>query len=330
MGHTHEHTHEQDTDTYYLDQLCMIAITGAFAGVCLTLYFWRTDMLKLMLAPSFFKFVLWSGLALLVLVVVRSIMLWQQVGRAQPVHSHEHACDHDHDHDHGHAHHHAYEHDHGTSVSLAESPVHTHEHLHSDSCCGHDHGWAPWRYVVLLLPIMLYLLGLPSDPPSVSGASVALDVTEDAHLSAMLVGAGTMPFGALPPAWALAADHAAGPARIVGLKELEQAAYEPGIRKQWQGKYVRVVGQLNPSSRNDRIFEVVRYRIQCCAADAIRIGVPALCRDSMAGAQPGEWVEVTGRVMFTETRPGTFITILQVPHRKNVSPTQADPNPYLQ
>jgi hypothetical protein len=330
MGHGHAHSHEQDTDTYYLDQLCLIAISGAFAGVCLTMYFWQARMLDLMLAPAFHKFVLWSGLALSVLVAIRAISLWRAVGQAQGAHDPHHACGHEHGPDHGHPPPQGHDCHHGPAVALADPSVEVHEHSHEEGCCGHEHGWAPWRYVVLLLPIMLYLLGLPNKPPSVANDRITLDIAEDAHLGAMLVGAGSVPFGALPPAWALTADHAVGPAKQVGLKELEQAAYESARRSQWQGQYVRVVGQLNLSPRNDHIFEVVRFRIQCCRADAIRISVPAMCRDSLAGAQPGEWVEVTGRVMFTETRPGTFITVLQVPHLKNIKTTDPDPNPYLQ
>ena len=47
MAHLHE-----DSDTYYLDQLCLIALSAAFGGVCLTLYFLNFSMLKIMLAGA--------------------------------------------------------------------------------------------------------------------------------------------------------------------------------------------------------------------------------------------------------------------------------------
>ena len=28
---------------------------------------------------------------------------------------------------------------------------------------GHDHGWAPWRYMVLAIPVFLFFLGLPRE-----------------------------------------------------------------------------------------------------------------------------------------------------------------------
>jgi len=42
----------------------MIGLSGAFAGICLSLWFWNTDMLDLMLAPQLQIFVLISGIVL--------------------------------------------------------------------------------------------------------------------------------------------------------------------------------------------------------------------------------------------------------------------------
>jgi uncharacterized membrane protein YcgQ (UPF0703/DUF1980 family) len=123
MAHHHDHVH--DTDTYYLDQLCMIGITGAFAGICLALYFLNQTMLGLLLKPEFFPLVLASGSSLLIIVLLRAAVLWREVGQKQSAHEHHH--DHDHaGHDHGHSHDH---HDHDRS----------HEHDHSQGGCGHDH-----------------------------------------------------------------------------------------------------------------------------------------------------------------------------------------------
>src|SRR5438105_4013191 len=111
------HHHQHEGDSYYLDQLCLIALSGAFSAVCLVLYFWQRNMLKLMVGEQFHPFVLGSGIALLVLVLCRSLALWVAVGRSSavgngPMHDHEH----DHGHDnycHEHHHHHEHDHDHG-------------------------------------------------------------------------------------------------------------------------------------------------------------------------------------------------------------------------
>src|SRR5271168_3347414 len=114
MAHQHDHVH--DTDTYYLDQLCMIGITGAFAGICLALYFLNQQMLGILLKPEFFPLVLASGSVLLLVVLLRAAVLWREVGQKQTAHAHQH---HDHaGHDHSHDH---------------------HNHDHSHGGCGHDH-----------------------------------------------------------------------------------------------------------------------------------------------------------------------------------------------
>src|SRR5262249_20637326 len=105
MAHVHE-----DSDTYYLDQLCLIALSGAFGGVCLSLSFWLTGMRDLMLAPQFHGWLAASGIALVTLALLRAVILWRAVGQTRAHHHHDHEHTHDshhHHHDHDHAHEHA-------------------------------------------------------------------------------------------------------------------------------------------------------------------------------------------------------------------------------
>jgi hypothetical protein len=311
--HNHDHEHGQDTDTYFLDQLCLIALSGAFAGVCLTLYFWQPQMLELMLAQPFHKFVLWSGIALAVLVVIRAVALWQEAG--QQWNRHDHAYGHEHVLEHAHSHHH---HDH----------AHEHDHVHAD--CGHDHGWAPWRYVVLLLPIMLYLVGLPSKLPPVQGSTVAvaLDLNEEAQAYAAMVGLGAAPLEqASLVAAALIEDI-----NPISFKELEASGYEPVNREYWKGKTVQVLGLFSPDFNKNGFFNLRRYRMQCCAADKIAVDIPMFCKESLNSIPPGEWVLVTGRVAYREIPRGSgrFIGGLQVPRLRNIQKSDPDPRPYIQ
>jgi hypothetical protein len=181
---------------------------------------------------------------------------------------------------------------------------------------------------VLLVPICLYLLGEPSKDPSVAGVHSSFDVQGEAPLYVRLVGSSTSPLEALPALAALAPDRIDGPVPDRGLRELESAAYEPELRQRWSGQAVRVKGQFSP--KTDHIFFVARYRIQCCAADAIPVAVGVVSKESVAGFAPNDWVEVTGRIAFQEVRPGTFVTILQVPERRLVKTTAPDSNPYIQ
>jgi hypothetical protein len=347
--HTHEHEHDHDADTYYLDQLCLIALSGAFAAVCLTLYFLQAPMLRLMLAPQFHKFVLWSGIALAVLVLVRAVALWCETGK--PAHAHDHACGHEHSHEHGHTHAHEHEHGHvhgpehskGSATAVAEgdppalphAPTcdhsHTHAHAGGHTCShGHEHAWAPWKYVLLLLPIMLYLLGLPNKLPPVRGSAVVLDVTQEARSYASLVALGGAPLQQAALVGTAFGDHASGDVKKVGFKELDSFAYDPVEMEHWRGKTVQVLGQFSPDPRNDKFFNLIRRRIQCCGADATPVPIPMVCRESVASIPQGEWVLVTGEVAFTEVRPGTFLTFLRVARRDNLQRSDPDPNPYIQ
>jgi hypothetical protein len=435
------HHHEHDNDTYYLDQLCMVGVTGAFAGICLTMYFLNTTMLGLLLKPEFHPLILASGIALLAIVLVRGVLLWQAVGNkpeapSRPLHNHDHHdhghgghdhhhdhghCDHDHHHEHveAHEHHHHEHHVHaGTATPAAATlslPVLASAHDHD-----HDHSWAPWRYVVLLVPLMLFMLGLPSKAlPVVEGGTV--DVTREASIASALIAVGPAPFNQAVMAAVLTADMSAvervaeiyidgkratlaelkpgmnvagvlvidkqvmgnkGVAKInasdsilprapdytnlgiikavdvrektltvattengkevlqtfdleapiyIGFKELEALAFNPDSRTNWSGKKVQVIGQFAPYGRSDRWFSLARYRIQCCAADAVQLNVPIFCKEVLKDFKRDDWVRVTGRVEFREQpgRPGTYNTVLVVNRWANIVRTAADTDPYV-
>jgi len=313
------HEHHEHGDSYYQEQLSTIAICGAFAAAAITLYFWKPSILVNMFGKGslFHDFVLWSGIGLLIMVLLRAITLWRSVGQSAKAadcgHDHEHDCDHEHHHDHDHGNEHA-----------------PHEHAHGAASCGHDHGAAPWRYVVLLIPIILFLLDLPNKGPQATAREVGVKPadTQAAPAFASLVGGGPLPLQQLVLTAAVLAE---GPVYAMDFKRLEAAAQDEYSRKHWQGKTVQVVGQFAPAPRNDRLFRLVRYRIQCCAADAVEYNIPALSRESLKGIPLNQWVQVTGQVRFQPEPNGAgFMTVLLVPRRQNVALTDPDPNPYIQ
>lgn len=131
MAHVHEHRH----NAYYLDQLCTLGTCGAIGVVSVLMYVMKTPppsdpqpRLSYILAPQFFLPVLFGGIALIVLVLIRGVGLWREAGTAGAD-----CCGHDHDHGHDHGHGH-----------------------------DHEHGWTPAKYAVLLLPVVLYFLNLPN------------------------------------------------------------------------------------------------------------------------------------------------------------------------
>jgi uncharacterized protein DUF1980 len=350
MAHFHE-----DSDTYYLDQLCLIGLSAAFGGVCLALYLWQAPMLNLMLGKQFHGFVLGSGILLFAMAGIRAVIIWKAAGRTKTTlpqhdhdhdHSHEHEenCEHNHchDHDHDHAHdHHRHDHNHNDG--------HEHNHGHED----HDHDWAPWRYVVLLLPIMLFLLGLPNKGPAVQGSSIPVDLTHESNAYKTLVSGGSLFLQQWTPAailsakfvmaeqditanvqkWkfapTLSADTSAQ-AETLGFKTLESAARDEDSRGEWDGKWITVKGQFAPNRNNDHQFSLVRFQIRCCGADAVRLNVPMVCKESLNGIKAEEWVNVTGRIRFQKNGGDSYITVLLVPNRQAIAPTGPDPGFYLQ
>lgn len=432
------HDHSHDTDTYYLDQICMIGLTGAFAGVCLTMYFIKTGMLYLLLQEEFHPWVLAAGITLAIVTLVRAAILWQAAGKHSASHAHDHAghdhgshdhdhghCDHDHDHhhdhagcDHGHAHHeHVREGEPQPMAALASLPVVAHD-PHED----HDHGWAPWRYVVLLIPIMLFLLGVPNKAMPLANAIERVDVTREVTAVTSVLGVGFMPLNQVVCAAAMTADDDertapiyldGNPTRIAALqpnmkvavklaidkqvvgnvgaaeiravktgepsvpssagwatgviqtvdsaektltvafpdgdkvktqvfdleapegiefKMLEQLAFSPKSVSDYNGKRVQVIGQFVPNSRNSQVFSLVRLKIQCCAADAVQLNVPIVCREAVTGHKKEDWVRVTGRIVFRDQpgRPDAPPQMMLLVNRSaNVASTTPQLDPYL-
>jgi hypothetical protein len=338
MAHDHHH---HDASSYYTEQLFTIAIAGALGMVACLL--WYNNLLGLILHPKFHLWVVLGGAALLVLVVIRAAALWFSVAEpvAVPVHDHDHEhCDHDHTHDHGvtsraaktastgvvtetqgkastavvegahthsHAppmaghHHHDHEHNH----------EHNHEHTHD-----HEHGWAPWRYVVLLLPVVLYFLHLPNE-----------------GFSSQVRG---LNFTGIKVDGSVVDQHKV---THVGFLELEAAAKSPEQRAFYQGKTVRLTGRY--VGDDPTRFSLIRYKINCCAADAIPLNSLIMLDPKAEERLPyqqlrNKWVEVTGLIQFVQ-RPDNneYVTALilrptpEKPLSELIQEVPQDNNPYV-
>jgi len=315
----HEHSHEDDS--YYLDQLCMLTLSGAFGGICLALYFWKTDMLTRLLGPQFHLFVLISGFALVGLAILRALSLWVQVGKAPELHDHHHdAGEHCHDHGAECQEHHDHAHEHGH---------HHHDHGHED----HDHGWAPWRYVVLLVPVIFFLLGLPNKGPK-AAQSEAVFITNDVMTEAMGLASPASPgWSQLVYIGYLSHEQVNGTAEDWDFKNLAPAVARDALspdaddRVKWKDKNIRVIGMYSPSPQSDREFRLVRFKLTCCVADAIQLNLPIVSRESIRKIDPNSWVRITGRVEFRK-RLDQIVPIIVVAGNQAVVPCPEDPNPY--
>jgi hypothetical protein len=350
----HEHAN-QDQSVYYLDQLCTIAFCGALGVVQLLL--WKYDMLKGILNYKFHMPVVWGALVLFALAVVRGIALWVSAAGRQTnahapgqacnhnnahehrhEHGHDHSGGHDHEHSHEHCHEHGHSHEHEHGAGVAEHPHdHTHEHHeqshdHGQADCGHDHGWAPWRYIVLLVPILLSFWWILNLSAAESG-KVGDDRPEERAAAASIVGL-AMPganTSALTAAFATVAVKLEEVDPIKDFKELQEVAYTEETRSFWTGKLVRVKGEFVPSG-TDRSFGLRRWKMTCCAADAIPLNVDIRSPTTLALEKlTSKWVNVTGKIKF-ERRRGRddYATVLEMRTDKDVKETTPDANMFLQ
>jgi hypothetical protein len=332
--HHHEHHHEDDT--YYLDQLCLVALSGAFGAVCLSLYFVQRHILERMLAEPFHLYVLLSGIVLMILTVLRAMSLWSSVGQNhEPAHDHNHAHPHNHDHAHDHDHGPACEHhhDHDHSVGHTHEQSHEHQHHHAGHTHGHDHdhGWAPWRYVVLLIPVILFLLGLPNRGPGVGTGKADLSLVQDTKQEAI---DSAVVIAAVPVSWTPLAltgawyEHTSvGPAKPADFKTLLDAASNSYHRDLWLNKAVKVRGQFRPTEI-DTMAHLIRFKMQCCAGDAIAVPIPILSKEPISGVKRDDWIDVTAKVEFRQ-RGMSYVTVLQISGRQALVPSAPDPRPYL-
>jgi hypothetical protein len=306
------HSHDGDRSAFYVEQLCTIGICGALGGVAIML--WSRNLLQLILVPKFHIPVLLGGIALLVLVTVRAVTVWFAVEQPNAAPDQDHCHDHDHDHgapNHEHAsedpHHHGHHHAHALG-SAAEPHHHDHGHIHGHDH-GHAHGGAPWRYAVLLLPIVLYLLNLPNEALSgyhgqtVDAANVApvnLSGGEKGFINATFL-------------------------------ELDRAASSPSGREYYEGRVVRLKGRFKASPTSTKRFTLFRDKMNCCAADVIRINLVAESpTDLMVRELEGQWVEVTGKVAFAKVHnKDQYITVLVMRTPDDLKQVPPDLNPYI-
>jgi hypothetical protein len=189
---------------------------------------------------------------------------------------------------------------------------------------------------VLLLPVVLFLLGLPNKPPGVRATgTVVVQQTELAVGLTTLVALAPDPRQPFVPLVVLYSTGPTGPVRTQNLKQLVDAPYsDPSLAGAW----VRVRGQFAPYS--DHQFVLARQRRYCCAGDSVQLSVPVVCRDKLrdasgnwvvagnANVRKNDWVEVIGRVQFYRQGTST-IPMLEVLNVRNITATSPDLDPYL-
>ncbi len=242
MTHAHEHAHHGSS--YYLEQACTLVACGALGLVVVLLNFQKTPdnqkVLSLLLANYLHPFLVGSGIAILLIVGLRGTFL---------------------------------------GLSALGAARQNHSLIHNESC-GHqhapDHGWSPMRYLVLCLPVMLFLLGLPNEgfrsARAVQIEELEREVTE---------------------------KH--GDVVYLDFMEFYNSAYNTVDREFLKGRTGVLKGQL-AHGNSPNVLSLVRFKRGCCPADAIPLFVAVVSPERISEIKNMAWVEVTGQIQYVRRK----------------------------
>src|SRR5262249_40236702 len=92
----------------------------------------------------------------------------------------------------------------------------------------------------------------------------------------------------------------------VSFLRLESATTNAQLQQYYEGKLIRMTGRF---SGNEQVFTLLRYKMNCCAADATALRAPIFVDSSQTNEKfnpvplRNQWVMVTARVHF-RTGPG--------------------------
>jgi hypothetical protein len=318
VAHSHAHAAGEGEGNYFIDQLFTILLCAGLGLVAVLMY--RSNMLERILVPMFYVPVLIGGIAILAMTVIRAVAVWKMAGArnvpaATPVdehkdcrheHSHGDDCGHDHGHDHSHSHSHSHAHSH----SHGDEHAHASEHVEEEA---HDHGWAPWKYMVLAVPVFLYFLGQPRE--GISGvddkiSTGRLEQNNKRLALAMLAGG---------PGF-----RKTEPRRLtLRFKELTDAAARPKLHDEFEGDIGVLRGQFIPL-RDKREFTLLRVDRTCCVADQMLLEMRIEAPEDVRDISPQQWVRVEGIISFQKNDKGNWIPVLTLRSNEDIS-TNVEP-----
>ncbi len=324
-GHSHEnapaHDHAHgDASEYFLNQLLTVFICGVFGVMAVLLYQTLGNanggMMGKLLAPAFQLPVLIGGIALLVVVAVRGVCLWQSAGAGHRDHAH---------HDHAHE-----GHDHKPGEQC-DHPDHNHAaHDHGDhSAEDHEHGNVYWRVVILAFPIFLFLMGVPSKGFSARWIKEYLGEEEGAKfMPPEQIGVAVGGF-AIIVAEKNAVSEDANKQPVYDFKSLNDQSKMADARASLVGTRATLKGQFAPVPRSEREFSLVFLKMTCCANDKeplrARIIAPDASKISaFSQGQPYPWVKVSGIISeFVFSRStGEYVAIIKIDDKGGVEATE--------
>lgn len=346
----------------FMERLFTIIMTGAYGLVMVWMfashYFgWNPGQRSIVsLVTNWIQYTI--AIAGVFLVLLSLIMLWNIKSKSDGHHHDHDPEDHDHDccdHDHDHSHDHEHKHDH------AHDKHQHHDHSHGGhDCCDHDHehGWNPIRYIPLLIPLILIVMGLPDSRMIESFERYRIDSAlkdkkfeqaPNEHLCWMMLGTYSFPGEVLPQVAFTTSiisglqgmideldDDAVGVKPVVtDLAQLDKVVMDPALMQQFEHyRKVEIDGMFNLEETGPlTVFRVVRLRMACCLTDsrpamiycATKKKLPdELLKDK--GKAGRQWVRVQGKLKFARTPEGKVQALLKA---VSVELTPTPPFPYL-
>ncbi|MCI0700225.1 MAG: hypothetical protein L0241_03980 [Planctomycetia bacterium] len=309
MAHAHLHPGESARD-YFTEQLLGLLVCGGLGFVAVMMY--RNGMLNYILAKPFHLPVLYGGLAILgVIVVLRGIAIWREAGALQalndqncnhaPGQAHGPECNHN-----------------PLGIPLEDD----HDHVHN-----HDLSWVFVTMLVLVVPITLFIIGMPSQAmqelamkaemkldgrnsgdEGISGVALA-EMRKDATLveeknepdgsivrilksqTGLMIREVVPPGGGEPK---LSVISQAG--MEMRFNDLNDAAYDERKRGEMQGTTAILEGRFKRLA--DKEFTLFRLKMTCCAADTIPLKVRIVVPQAVSGYIDFDWVRVKGVIQF--------------------------------
>jgi hypothetical protein len=240
---------------------------------------------------------------------------------------------------------------------------HNHNHEHKEGCCdhGHEHGWTPARYIPLLIPLILFLMGLPDDQMirsferyltekalqgqtaynakgeelAPTAAWLALTLTEPQLPVPQLAAVGN----ALQSASEEIDDNANNkPPVVTDLAQIERVLMDPTTMAVYQ-RYPKVEldGMFSLENQGGAsgltIFRVVRLRMACCLNDSRPASIICATRKKIDPEllKPGigseaRWCKAQGKLKFGPGPDGKNQAFLKV---SSVVSAPMPPFPYL-
>jgi len=347
-------------NSQFMERLFTLIMTGAYGLVMVWLFvsnYFGMNMGErslLSLVTTWIQYVIFIGGIILIVLFFFLLFNFKRAGDGHH-HTHEHDENHDccdHGHDHGHDHNHDHNH--------AGHEHHHHKHAEGHECCDHDHdhNWNPIRYIPLLIPLILIVMGLPDTKMIENFEKYRIESAmkeqkrppaSNEQMSWLILGAFTVPGEVFPyvsfsttisSGLMSMIDEVDGEARneapvVLDLSHIEKALKDPMLQLQYASYgRVEIEGMFNlEESGPVSLFRIVRLRMACCLTDArpamllcfTKKKIPEQLLEKAKGTTT-RWVKVQGRLKFAQGEDGKYHAILRA---SLIEPAKVPPFPYL-